>query len=102
MAKNEKAGLIVSYALIVILTLGMWFIFSHRATYIQLGSVFGTIMAGNVLVRTWPRQRKIIAAVQGGPAADPTEVARAGVCSQHKTSLSVPCVFSIVGHHFSA
>lgn len=100
MAKNEKAGVIVSYALIVILTLGMWFIFSHRATYIQLGSVFGTIMAGNVWMRIWPSQRKIIAAVKGGPAADPAVVALAGLRSKHNTYMSVPLVFTMVSNHF--
>src|SRR5262252_2555552 len=71
MAKNEQAGVIVSFVLTVILIFGMWCIFSHRATYIHLGSVFGTIMAGNVWMRIWPAQRKIIAGVKGGPAADP-------------------------------
>ena len=100
MAKNEKAGVIVSYVLTVILIFGMWCIFSHRATYIQLGAVYGTIMAGNVWMRIWPSQRKIIAAVKGGPAADPAVVAIAGLRSKHNTYMSVPLVFTMVSNHF--
>jgi len=100
MAKNEKAGVIVSYILIVILIFGMWCIFSHRATYIQLGSVLGTIMAGNVWMRIWPSQRKIIAAVKGGPAVDPAVVALAGLRSKQNTYMSVPLVLTMVSNHF--
>ena len=100
MAKNEKAGVIVSYVLTVILIFGMWCIFSHRATYIQLGAVYGTIMAGNVWMRIWPSQRKIIAAVKGGPAADPAVVALAGLRSKQNTYMSVPLVFTMVSNHF--
>jgi len=99
MAKNEQAGVIVSYVLTVILIFGMWCIFSHRATYIHLGSVFGTIMAGNVWMRIWPAQRKIIAGVKGGPAADPAVVALAGLRSKHNTYMSVPLVFTMVSNH---
>src|SRR5258708_33931303 len=54
MAKNERAGVIVSYVLVLILLFVMSRIFSGRATYIQLGSTFGTIMAGELLVVICP------------------------------------------------
>ncbi len=100
MAKNEQAGVIVSYVLMLILLFVMSRIFSGRATYIQLGSTFGTIMAGNVWMRIWPSQRKIIAAAKGGPAADPAVVALAGLRSKHNTYMSVPLVFTMVSNHF--
>src|SRR5229473_6007405 len=100
MAKNEQAGVIVSYVLILILLFVMSRIFSGRATYIQLGATFGTIMAGNVWMRIWPSQRKIIAAAKGGPAVDPAVVAMAGLRSKQNTYLSVPLVFTMVSNHF--
>jgi uncharacterized membrane protein len=100
MAKNEKAGVIVSYVLTVILLFVMSCIFSRRAVYIQLGATFGTIMAGNVWMRIWPSQRKIIAAAKGGPAADPAIVSMAGLRSKQNTYMSVPLVFTMVSNHF--
>ncbi len=94
MAKNEQAGVIVSYVLILILLFVMSRIFSGRATYIQLGATFGTIMAGNVWMRIWPSQRKIIAAAKGGPAVDPAVVAMAGLRSKQNL------VFTMVSNHF--
>ena len=100
MAKNEQAGVIVSCVLMLILLFVMSRIFSGRATYIQLGATFGTIMAGNVWMRIWPSQRKIIAAAKGGPAVDPAVVAMAGLRSKQNTYLSVPLVFTMVSNHF--
>src|SRR5258707_2424440 len=45
MAKNEKAGVIVSYVLVVIVLCLMNFLFSKRAVWIQMAAIFGTIIA---------------------------------------------------------
>src|SRR5258707_15181970 len=84
MAKNEQAGVIVSCVLMLILLFVMSRIFSGRATYIQLGATFGTIMAGKDLMWILPSQPKNIAAAKGGPAGDPSGSVLAGRRSQHK------------------
>src|SRR5215813_13165739 len=100
MAKNEQAGVIVSFVLVVIVLFVMNLLFSKRAVYIHLGAIFGTIMAGNVWMRIWPNQRKIIAATKAGTAPDAAIVSLAGLRSKHNTYMSVPLVFAMVSNHF--
>jgi uncharacterized membrane protein len=100
MAKNEQAGVAVSFVLIVIVLFAMSRVFSGRATYIHLGALFGTIMAANVWMRIWPSQRKIVAAIKAGAAPDAALVALAGLRSKHNTYMSVPLAFTMVSNHF--
>jgi len=100
MAKNEQAGVAVSFVLIVIVLFAMSRMFSGRATYIHLGALFGTIMAANVWMRIWPNQRKIIAATKAGAVPDAALVALAGLRSKHNTYMSVPLAFTMVSNHF--
>ena len=101
MGKNEQAGVIVSFVLVVIVLFVMNLLFSKRAVYIHLGAIFGTIMAGNVWMRIWPNQRKIIAGVKGtGPAPDPSIPALAGLRSKHNTYMSIPLILFMVSNHF--
>ncbi|HME90147.1 MAG TPA: urate hydroxylase PuuD [Myxococcaceae bacterium] len=100
MAKNEQAAVIVSFILVVLVLFVMNLLFSKRAVYIHLGSIFGTIMAANVWMRIWPNQRKIIAATKAGTAPDAAIVALAGLRSKHNTYMSVPLVFAMVSNHF--
>jgi len=100
MAKNEQAGVAVSFVLIVIVLFAMSRMFSGRATYIHLGALFGTIMAANVWMRIWPSQRKIIAATKAGAVPDAALVALAGLRSKHNTYMSVPLAFTMVSNHF--
>src|SRR5262249_13600672 len=64
MAKNEQAGVAVSFVILAALTFGMWQVFAPRAVFIHVGMLFGTIMAMNVWMRIWPSQKKIIAAIK--------------------------------------
>jgi len=100
MAKNEKAGAIVSYVLIVIVLCVMNLLFSKRAVWIHMGAIFGTIMAANVWMRIWPNQRKIIAATKAGTPPDAALVSAAGLRSKHNTYMSVPLVLTMVSNHF--
>lgn len=49
MAKNETAGVAVSFVLLAGTTFGLAQMFSGRAVFIHIGALFGTIMAANVL-----------------------------------------------------
>src|SRR5260370_42606401 len=57
-------------------------------------------MAGNVWMRIWPNQRKIIAATKEGRAPDAALVAMAGMRSKQNTYMSMPLVFFMVSNHF--
>lgn len=101
LAKNETAGVVVSFLLLAGVTYGMSAVgFSGRAVFIHVGSLLGTIMAANVWMRIWPAQRKIIAAIRDGQAPDAALVAMAGLRSKQNTYMSVPLVFMMVSNHF--
>ena len=100
MAKNEQAGVAVSFILMAILVAAMWRVFAPRAVYIHLGMLFGTIMAMNVWMRIWPAQKKIIAATKSGTPPDAALAAMAGLRSKHNTYMSVPLVLSMVSNHY--
>jgi uncharacterized membrane protein len=100
LAKNTMVANVVSIVLLAIAACGLQQVLSGRAAYIHLGAMMGTIMAANVWMRIWPSQRKIIAGVKSGQAADPAVVALAGLRSRHNTFLSIPLLFLMVSNHF--
>jgi uncharacterized membrane protein len=101
MAKNETVGVAVSFVLLAGVTFGLAQIFSGRAVYIHIGSMFGTAMAANVWMRIWPAQRKIISAIKAGTAPDGALVATAGLRSKQNTYMSVPLVFTMISNHYT-
>ena len=62
---------------------------------IGTGALMGTLMWFNVWFVIWPRQKKIIAAAQGGPAVEnaPAVARRAFLASRTNTLLSIPLLF---------
>jgi len=100
MAKNEQAGVIVSFVLVAVLLCGLSRVFAPRAVYIHLGMLFGTIMAMNVWMRIWPAQKKIIAATKAGAPPDAAIAGMAGLRSKHNTYMSVPLVLSMISNHY--
>lgn len=73
--------------------------FSYRAYNIHLGAMFGTIMVGNVWMRIWPAQKKVIPAIKEGTAPDAALVAQVGQRGRHNTYLSVPLVWTMINAH---
>jgi uncharacterized membrane protein len=101
LGKNEMAAAVVSFVLLAVYTFAIHSFMGGRATYIYVGTLFGTIMAANVWMRIWPNQRKIIAGVKGtAPAPDASVAALAALRSKHNTYMSVPLVFTMVSNHF--
>ncbi len=76
--------------------------YSGRALYIHVGMIFGTMMALNVWMIIWPKQKLIIAAIKAGTplAADSPDVKIAGLRSRHNTYMSVPLVFAMISNHY--
>jgi len=71
-----------------------------QGAYMAMGVIFGGIMWRNVWFVIWPRQKKIIAAMQGGPAVDPEIPKQAAKASRVNTFLSVPLLLGMMcgGH----
>src|SRR5258708_33285810 len=73
---------------------------SHRAMWILLGGLLGTIMWFNVWFVIWPRQKKILGALLGGPAAPPEAAPQAALASKINTYLSGPMLWGMIaGSH---
>jgi uncharacterized membrane protein len=100
LAKREALGTAISLALVTALAFGLSKLFVGRTLYIEIGALFGTIMAANVWMRIWPNQRHIIAAIRDGKAPDPARVALAGLRSKHNTYLSMPLTFFMISNHY--
>lgn len=101
MAKQEMAGMAISFVLTVGIAFGLAQIYSGRAVLIHIGGLFGTIMAANVWMRIWPNQKRIIAATKAGTAPDPSWGALAGLRSKHNTYMSMPLMFLMISNHYA-
>src|SRR5262245_39012392 len=97
---NPVAGTVVSVVLLAAFACGLNQLFAHRAVFSHVGALLGTTMAGNVWMRIWPSQRKIIAAIKAGQAPDAAVAALAGLRSKHNTYMSVPMIFMMVSNHY--
>jgi uncharacterized membrane protein len=99
MAKQHSVAVVLWGAI----TVGFgWYVsnnlyFSDRATYIHVAALFGTCMAGNVWMRIWPAQQRIITAIKNGEAPDGADVAMAGTRSKHNTYMSASLLLFMVG-----
>lgn len=100
MAKQEKIAAAISWAAAVGIAFGLSMVFSSRAVYIHIGSLFGTLMAANVWMRIWPAQRRIIAAIKAGNAPEAADGAMAKLRSKHNTYMSVPLIYFMISSHF--
>ncbi|MEY2429561.1 MAG: hypothetical protein QOJ40_2446, partial [Verrucomicrobiota bacterium] len=98
--KNETAGIVVSFVLIVALNWWLARLFSGRAAYMQLGGMFGTIMVSNVWMRILPAQRRMVAALKTGAEPDQAEALRAKKSSRHNTFIVIPVVVIMISNHF--
>jgi uncharacterized membrane protein len=70
---------------------------SDRSHFMMMGATFGIIMWFNVWFVIWPRQKKMIGAMQGGPAADPKLAPQAALASKINTYLSIPMLMGMMG-----
>jgi uncharacterized membrane protein len=98
--RNEWAGIVVSYALVVLTAYVSCYYFTGRGAYLQLGAMFGTIMAANVWMRILPSQKRMVAALKAGTPPNLEEGARAKARSKHNSFIVVPVVFIMISNHY--
>jgi uncharacterized membrane protein len=98
--KHQIVGVVISYVLIVATSWLCCKYFSGRGAYLQLGAIFGTIMAANVWMRILPPQRRMVAALKAGTQPNLEEGARAKMRSKHNTFIVLPTVFIMISNHY--
>jgi uncharacterized membrane protein len=98
--RNE---LLLAAAVLGLTTLAAWGaseLFSGRASYVQVGSMLGTIMVGNVFFVIIPAHWGLIRAKEAGREPDPEPALRAKQRSVHNNYLTLPVVFTMIAGHF--
>jgi uncharacterized membrane protein len=77
--------------------------FDHRAAWLHVGAMLGTIMAGNVFFTIVPSQRHLVASVEHGEQAKAiADSARAKRVSIHNNYFTFPVIALMVSNHFPA
>ncbi|MDX6599247.1 MAG: hypothetical protein QOE87_3134 [Gaiellales bacterium] len=75
-------------------------LFAPRAVFIVVGSMIGTMMAGNVLFVIIPGHWELIRAKQAGREPDPAHGIKGKLRSVHNNYLTLPVLLTMLGNHF--
>jgi uncharacterized membrane protein len=75
-------------------------LFSPRAMFIEVGSMMGTMMAGNVLFVIIPGHWELIRAKRAGREPDPAPGVKGKLRSVHNNYLTLPVVLAMLSNHF--
>src|SRR5260370_18486996 len=100
LGESQAAFAVFGLAMTATSAWGLMHLFSGRAAYIHVESIFGTIMTLNVWMRILPAQRKMIAAAAAGQKFDASLGAQAKLRSKHNTFMAVPVVFLMLSSHY--
>jgi uncharacterized membrane protein len=100
LARNERAGGIVSFVLFVAVAFALTHLMSGRAAYIHVGAMLGTFMSANVWLRILPFQRQMVAALKKGIPPDMSLGARAKQRTKHNNYMVLTVVFIMISNHF--
>ncbi len=99
---RRRETLLGGTCILLVVALGWWLpqVLSGRGAYLQVGALFGTIMAANVWQRILPAQRRLVEAIGRGEPADPRLAAIAKQRSKHNTFLAIPLLLLMISPHF--
>jgi uncharacterized membrane protein len=75
-------------------------LFAPRAMFIEVGSMIGTMMAGNVLFVIIPGHWELIRAKRAGREPDPAPGIKGKLRSVHNNYLTLPVVLAMLSNHF--
>ncbi len=75
-------------------------LFAPRAMFIIVGSMIGTMMAGNVLFVIIPGHWELIRAKRAGREPDPAPGVKGKLRSVHNNYLTLPVVLAMLSNHF--
>lgn len=87
------------FTAIIVVLMAEWAHFTYRSINIHLGTLFGTIMAFNVLYRVVPNLRTVARAFADGETPDPALLEMARTRTRHSIYLSVPLLWMMMNQH---
>ncbi len=101
--KNKMTFSITIFILMIIATWGSYQLFSDRASFIHVGAILGTIMAGNVFFGIMPAQRALVDCVRRGVKPGP-EVQDLALMARNRSLMNnyftLPLIFTMISNHY--
>ena len=101
--KNKMTFSITIFVLMVIATYVSYQLFSDRASFIHVGAILGTIMAGNVFFGIMPAQRALVDCVRKGQKPGP-EVQDLALMARNRSLMNnyftLPLIFTMISNHY--
>lgn len=101
--KNAMMFSVTIFVLLVIATWGSYQLFSDRASFIHIGAILGTVMAGNVFFGIMPAQRALVDCVRRGEKPG-KEVANLALMAKNRSLMNnyftLPLIFTMISNHY--
>ncbi|MBE0443777.1 MAG: urate hydroxylase PuuD [Psychrobacter sp.] len=101
--KNKLVFSVTIFILMIIATWGSYQLFSDRASFIHVGAILGTIMAGNVFFGIMPAQRALVDCVSRGVKPGP-DVAALALMARNRSVMNnyftLPLIFIMISNHY--
>ena len=101
--KNKMTFSITIFVLMVVAAWASYQLFSDRASFIHVGAILGTIMAGNVFFGIMPAQRALVDCVRKGEKPGP-EVADLALMARNRSLMNnyftLPLIFTMISNHY--
>lgn len=101
-----KNALIFSSTIFILLIIACWGsyqLFSDRASFIHIGAILGTVMAGNVFFGIMPAQRALVDCVRKGEKPG-KEVADLALMAKNRSLMNnyftLPLIFTMISNHY--
>ena len=101
--KNKMTFSITIFILMIVAAWASYQLFSDRASFIHVGAILGTIMAGNVFFGIMPAQRALVDCVSKGIKPGP-EVADLALMARNRSLMNnyftLPLIFTMISNHY--
>ena len=103
LGKNSFIFSTIIFILLVIACWGSYQLFSDRASFIHIGAILGTVMAGNVFFGIMPAQRALVDCVRRGEKPG-KEVADLALQAKNRSLMNnyftLPLIFTMISNHY--
>ena len=100
LGKNGRVFGVVWFALLTAAAFGLDRIFADLGAVMHVGALIGTVMVANVFFIIIPNQKKVVAQVLAGEAADPALGKQSKQRSVHNNYMTLPVLFIMIGNHY--
>ena len=103
LGKNSFIFSTMIFILLIIACWGSYQLFSDRASFIHIGAILGTVMAGNVFFGIMPAQRALVDCVRRGEKPG-KEVADLALQAKNRSLMNnyftLPLIFTMISNHY--